>query len=152
MRKRQPYVPINPLASLAVIAGLFVVAYLLTPVIVAMAVSAVIYVGVKVFKKIRHARRRAEGFPAKLSGGEVHITATPPGLNQGPLQGRLQGIRDAKQVKKLIDAAPVEVVTFTVPAKADVRWVGGYRTGIAEILPSATVQQNYAPQQGSTIV
>jgi hypothetical protein len=41
---------------------------------------------------------------------------------------------------------------FNIEAGADIRWVGGYRTGVAEILPEATVERAHTPQKGSTIV
>lgn len=114
---------------------------------------AVAIVGVKVFKKIRRTRHRAEdAFPAKLANGELHVEASKPGLSQNELNGRLHGIRDAKQAKRLMGLTSIAPqVTFNVPAGIDQRWIGGYRGGVAEILPDAYVNVEYRPQRGSTI-
>lgn len=119
-----------------------------------LAAAMVVY---KAVRKVRYARRRAavneaDIVRAKLSGAEVHIRATRATRGASRLNGRLQGVKDAKEAKAMVEHIGAEAaITFSIDAGADFRWVSGYREGIAEILPEATVEQAYEPQKGSFV-
>jgi hypothetical protein len=122
--------------------------------------AAVVWVAQRTLRKIRRTRKRAEAnadtFSVRLPGlgAEVGIEASRPGRVHGEIQGRLAGIRDAKEVKALIETGHLDGeprLVFNIEAGADLRWVGGYRMGVAEILPEAVVQRAHTPQKGSTV-
>lgn len=121
------------------------------------AFTLVAAVAFRVTRKVRRTRRRAaanrDSFPAKPSGGEVRVLATPPGLSQSALHGRLAGIRDAKEAAAAQRRIGHDLsIFFSVEAGVDQRWLSGYREGVSEVLPNAVVEVAYAPQKGSTIL
>lgn len=111
----------------------------------------------RVRRKIRRLRKRAEAnagvTSGRLSGAAAHLQASKPGRSQSELDGRLHGIRDGKQAKRIAASLGTDpALVFNTEPGTDQRWIRGYREGIASILPDAIVQPGFKPQKGTTIL